>query len=54
MLYSSGISTELDQQSDDGLTKCVGNFNIPSSEKNNISKLLTQTAEGFNGKISYY
>lgn len=54
MLYSSGISTDLDHQSDDGLTKCVGNFNIPSSEKNNISKLLTQTAEGFNGKISYY
>lgn len=55
ILYTSGIYTNNSNQtgSDNG-TPCIGDFNIPSSDKLKVSKVLDETASKFNGKISYY
>lgn len=53
MMFTSGIMEHFDTQSSDGDVACIGNFNIPSSKKNNVSEVLKKTAIDYNGKITY-
>lgn len=54
ILYTSGVYLSFDTQSPDNNVECIGNFNIPESNKSNVTEMLKNTATGFNGKISYY
>lgn len=54
ILFTDGIYVPFDKQSDDGNSKCVGNFNYPSENQSSISSILKETSTNYNGSISYY
>lgn len=54
ILYTSGFYVSFDTQSSDNNTACIGNFNIPNANKENVAEMLNQTASSFKGKITYF